>query len=278
MKQVFALLGEKLGHSWSPEIHRMILERMELTGSYTLLEVRRADLPEAVGALRTLGFSGTNVTIPYKQEIMPYLSDISPEAKRIGAVNTIQIGENGKSTGHNTDYFGFLSMLETQGLPPAGRSAVVLGTGGAAVSAVAALLDAGAASVTVVGRDAEKLLLLQNRFPAIQTALFDQPERIIGELLVNTTPVGMYPAVEVSPLPVELVRRFSAVADCIYNPTPTLLVKMAQQAGIPACCGLSMLVFQAVKAQEIWQGRAFPQEAAQEICRTLEQKIIGAHP
>lgn len=271
--QNYALLGEKLGHSLSPLIHRHILDMLGEQGNYINLELVPDRLPDVPKALMVLGFAGVNVTIPYKQKIMPYLDEIAPEAARIGAVNTICL-RDGRAVGHNTDYAGFSLMLQAEGIAVAGQRAVVLGAGGAAAAAVAALLDAGAASVTVLGRDPARLEELHGRFPAIAVGMLAAHEQIAGDLLVNTTPVGMHPQVDGCPLPERVIGRFAAVADCVYNPTPTVLVRTASRLGLRACCGLSMLVFQAVRAQEIWQQRTIAPALAKPICDELERMFV----
>ncbi len=227
------LIGEHLGHSFSKMIHAKITDY-----SYDLVELP----PEGVGEfVKNGGYDAFNVTIPYKQTVMPFLDRIAPEALSIGAVNTVVRRPDGSIDGYNTDYFGFDGMLTALGVDPRGKKAVVLGSGGASLTVQAVLSDRGVRETVVVGRK------LENNYDNINRH-FD------AELIINTTPVGMYPNNGKSPVKVSDFKQCKGVLDVIYNPAKTALLLEAEELGIPHINGLYMLVAQAVKAYELFTG------------------------
>ncbi|EGO62377.1 shikimate 5-dehydrogenase [Acetonema longum DSM 6540] len=249
----YGLLGETLSHSLSPEIHGYLFRRLNIEAAYVLFPVAADKLAEAVNGLRLLGAGGVNVTIPYKISIVPLLDELSVEARMLGAVNTV-LFRDGRAIGYNTDYDGFGLMLQQHGIAAAGKTAVVLGTGGAARTAAYWLRDHGAAAVKLVSRR-----------PAgtepFETLPYDRLKVLPPtDLLVNATPVGTYPHTEETPLDRDLLSRFANLVDLIYNPPETRLLREARQQGIPAVNGLTMLAAQAVAAEEIWQGRSLAGE------------------
>ena len=219
---VCGLLGKVLRHSYSPQIHRHL-------GNYEfrLYEKQPNELEEF---LRNGSFTGINVTMPYKKDVIPYLDALSPIAARLGAVNTI-VRRDGKLIGHNTDYAGFLSMVKKSGLQPKGKKVLILGSGGASATAVAVMDDLGA-NVVVISRCGE------NNYGNLHL-------HTDAAIIVNTTPVGMYPNTGVSPIDLKLFKSLEGVLDVVYNPTNTALVQQAQAAGVFAMSGLWMLVAQA---------------------------------
>ena len=256
----YALLGERLGHSLSVPIHQAVFRHTGWAGEYCLLEIPRGQLAARFPALLR-EMDGLNVTIPYKQEVMPLLSSVDDFAAGVGAVNTVSI-RDGQAQGFNTDVAGFMAMLRFHGLEAAGRPAFVLGTGGASRAAAAGLRALGAASVTMV-----------SRHPQGEEIGYAQLTEQFSGLLVNCTPAGMYPDSEGCPLsPAQLAAvlpRASGVADMIYRPAQTVLTRAAQAQGVPACTGLMMLIHQAVAAEEIWQGRALGMELTQQLMKEL---------
>lgn len=244
------LLGRKLGHSYSPQIHAHL-------GDYTYTLFERE--PEALGAfLKNEDFDGVNVTIPYKKEVIPYLNALTPIAERLGAVNTI-VRRDGKLIGHNTDYFGFRSMVEKSGLNLGGKKVLVLGTGGASNTAVSVLKELGANAVTIsrTGRD-NYTNLEQHRDAAV---------------IVNCTPVGMYPDVGRSPVNLDLFPNLEGVLDVIYNPARTQLLMDAEELGLPAINGLWMLVAQAKESAEWFTGKAFDHRTIAAIQQELRLQM-----
>ena len=236
------LLGRKLGHSYSPQIHACLGDY-----SYALFERE----PEDVEAFLLQGdFTAINVTIPYKKAVMPYCK-LTETAKYMGSVNTIIRQKDGTLLGHNTEYFGFTSMVQRSGLDPGGKKCLVLGSGGASVTAVAVLKEMGA-DVVVISRSGE------NNY---QNLHLHQDAAII----CNTTPVGMYPNTGVSPVDLRLFPRLEGVLDMIYNPTRTQLLLDADDLGLTSSNGLWMLVAQAKEAAEWFLGKKLPDSMIEEV-------------
>jgi len=261
------LIGEKLGYSLSPRIHREFYEYTGIQGSYELFEMKRDDLANGIEALQRRGYAGVNVTIPYKRDVMPLMKEISQNARRIGAVNTIRFSKKGYC-GYNTDYFG-LEMLFAQndiGIPE--KTAVILGWGGAARCAERLLLDKGAKAVTIISRMPEKV---RAQSPAIGYPALLRMKDI--DILVNTTPVGIYPDTDACPVSEKVVENTKNVVDIIYTPPETQLLKHAKRTGKKGVNGLLMLVGQAVKAQEIWNGRRFPDDITMRIYNDLSKEL-----
>lgn len=245
------LLGRKLGHSYSPQIHAALADY-----SYGLFEKE----PEELGSFLENGdFSGLNVTIPYKKAVIPYLSELSPTAARLGAVNTVVRRSDGSLMGHNTDYFGFRSMVEKSGLSPAGKKALVLGSGGASNTAVAVLEEMGAETV-VISRNGE------NHYGNLHL-------HADAAILVNATPVGMYPNVGVSPVDLSKFPHLEGVLDVVYNPARTQLLLDAEARGLVAMNGLWMLVAQAKESAEWFTGSAIPDDRIAAIHRALKAQM-----
>lgn len=237
------LLGEHLSHSFSPQIHKSLAGDRY---SYELFE--RA--PEEVEAfIKGDEWDALNVTIPYKQVVMPYLDVISDEARRIGAVNTVTRLPDGRLKGDNTDYFGFARTLTACGCDPKGQKALVLGNGGAAATAVTVLRDLGA-EVVVLARNPKDV---GGVTPEPYEGVYDRhPDAAV---VVNCTPVGMYPRlVGQSPIDLHKLPRVETVFDMVYNPARTALLQDAAELGIPAYNGLLMLVAQAKRACELFLG------------------------
>ncbi|MBO4446758.1 MAG: hypothetical protein J5764_01380, partial [Bacteroidales bacterium] len=235
----YALLGERLGHSFSPELHAMI----GLEG-YGKIELSPADLPPF---MRDFPLKGANVTIPYKQAVIPYLSELSESAQLTGAVNTI-VNRAGRLCGYNTDLDGFIALARHLRVDFTATYTVILGAGGAAKAVGAAALKMGAGKVVNAVRNPSA----EGQIP------ISEPQRFAdADIIVNCTPVGMSPDIESSIIDISGFRHLSAVLDCIYNPLRTNLVLDAQAAGIQAEGGLYMLVAQAVEAQKLFRGADF---------------------
>jgi shikimate dehydrogenase len=247
----FGLLGDHLGYSYSPQIHR------ELHGEeYKCYEVA----PEKVGEFLTqTDLDGMNVTIPYKQTVIPFCVSLSDTARRIGAVNTLMRKPDGWH-GCNTDYDGFCYMLSSAGIDPAGKKALVLGSGGASRTARTALTDLGAKEVVIISRSGSDN--------------YDNLERHRDAgLIVNTTPVGTYPGNGERLLDLTAFPECEGVADVVYNPSRTALVLQAEELGIRYTCGLDMLVAQAARSAGLWLDRKFPDDEVQRVRRLLESSM-----
>ena len=245
------LLGRKLGHSYSPQIHSHLASY-----EYTLFEKE----PEELEAFLKHGnFTGLNVTIPYKKDVIPFLTELSPTAKRLGAVNTIVRRSDGSLIGHNTDYFGFCSMVGRSGLQVAGKKVLVLGSGGASNTAVAALEEMDA-QVVVISRSGE------NNYDNLHL-------NADAAVIVNTTPVGMYPKTGVSPIDLGVFPRLEGVLDVVYNPARTQLLLDAESRGITTMNGLWMLVAQAKESAEWFAGVQIPDEKIARIHGLLRSQM-----
>lgn len=224
------LIGEHLGHSFSPLIHKELSDY-----DYRLYEIAPSELEDFV---RNGGLDAFNVTIPYKKEVMKHLDEISQEALSIGSVNTVVRGKDGKLRGYNTDYFGFNHMVDLSGIDVRGKSAVVFGAGGASLTVCAVLRDRGIKDLTVIGR---------------KDNTTENISKLAGaEIVVNATPVGMYPNNGSSPVSLSAFPRCICVFDVIFNPALTALLLDAEARGIPFVNGLPMLVAQAARAFEIF--------------------------
>ncbi len=256
----YGLIGEKLGHSYSQMIHARLADYR-----YELKEVA----PERLDAfIEARNFRGLNVTIPYKQAVMKHCAELSPEAMEVGSVNTLIVRPDGSLFGHNTDIDSFIYMLRRGEIDPAGAKAVILGSGGTSLTARAALTRLGAREIVTVSR----------KGPVDYAALY--AEHADAEILVNATPVGMYPKNGASPVELDRLPKVRGVADVIYNPEKTALILAAQAKGIPAVSGLSMLVAQAREAAELFAGHAIPAGRVEDIvseigAQTLNLILVG---
>ena len=249
----YGLLGERLGHSFSPQIHR------DLAGyDYQLLPTP----PEAVEDLfARRAFQGLNVTIPYKRTVMPLCDEIDPRAAAIGAVNTV-VNQNGRLTGYNTDIDGFLYMARRAGVDMAGKKVVILGSGGTSRTARAAAGELGAREIVTVSRHGEDNYQNLSRHADAQ-------------VLVNTTPVGMYPNWGQSPVSLESFPALEGVLDVVYNPLRTALLLQAEERGLPRSCGLPMLVAQAKRAAELFTGQNIDDSRAEAVLHGLRGQLTS---
>ena len=268
------LLGARLGHSLSPQIHQLIFKELGVEGTYELLEVPPEELYEAVHEMRGK-YCGVNVTIPHKINVMAALTTLSMEAQGIGAVNTIHF-YNGAIRGYNTDYSGFGRLLEHNGIEVEGKSAAVLGTGGASRAVLQYLIDHGIAKLLLVSRNTQGIApYMKTLCSSVPTQFVNYVhlERYTGDLLINCTPVGMYPNVEASPVSLKTVGNFETAIDLIYNPTQTLFLQQARQLGKQAVNGMFMLVAQAVAAEEIWLQRKIGNDVILKIAAEMEKQL-----
>ena len=247
-KACFGLLGEHLGHSFSPRIHAMLCGY-----EYKLYEQEREALPSF---LRDCGLDGMNVTIPYKKDVLLHCAWLSDAVERIGSANTLVKREDGWHA-YNTDYFGFRRMVESMNVDPSGKKAVILGAGGAMLAVRTALEDMGARQIVVVSRSGE------NNYSNLYL-------HADADILVNATPVGMYPNVGQAAASLDSFPKCSAVFDIVYNPARTALIMQAEEKGIPCRSGLYMLVAQAHRAAELFTGKDIPIERIDDILRVLE--------
>jgi shikimate dehydrogenase len=257
--RVAGVMGWPVGHSRSPRLQNWWLERYQIDGAYIPLPVKPEDFAEALRALPKLGFAGVNVTVPHKEMAFAAVDETSPEAKRVGAVNTVIVKEDGQLFGHNSDGFGFIENLRA-GAPNWQASdgpAVVLGAGGAARGICASLLDAGAPEIFLVNRSLAKAEKLADDLKGKITPLAWEKRNLALEsatLLVNTTSLGM---VGQSELEIDLseLPKSALVTDIVYTPLITGLLKAAKGRGNPIVDGLGMLLHQARPGFAAWFGR-----------------------
>ena len=257
------LIGYPLEHSFSPDIHGAALEACDLDGDYTLFPISPGDingLKTLLERVRSGEILGVNVTIPHKQTVISLLDRLTPTANAIGAVNTIFM-HNRALVGENTDAPGFLSDLKTQlsSEKIKNKTALILGAGGSASAVVYAFTNDGW-QVTVAARRPEQARELAGRY-SLSTTDFDLVDLPEISLIINTTPLGMFPDVDSSPWPTD--RPFppnACVYDLVYNPRETKLVKTARESGLAASTGLGMLVEQAALAFELWTGCSPPRD------------------
>lgn len=245
------LLGKKLGHSYSPQIHSYLGNY-----SYVLFEKMQGELESF---LKNGDFHGLNVTIPYKKDVLPFLDSLSDCAAALGAVNTIVRQPDGKLVGHNTDYYGFLSMLKKSSICVSGKKVLVLGSGGASATVVA-VLQKESADVIVISRSGK------NNYENLHL-------HSDAAVIVNTTPVGMYPNVGVSPVDLNAFPHLEGVLDVVYNPARTQLLMDAEEKGIITENGLWMLVAQAKESAEWFTGKDISNERISEIHQILRKQM-----
>ena len=243
----YGCIGKKLTHSFSKEIHAKLADY-----EYELMELTEEEIAPF---FEKKAFAAINVTIPYKQTVIPYLDSISPVAQRIGAVNTI-VNKNGKLHGYNTDYYGMKALVERVGIDLCGKKVLILGTGGTSKTARVLAADLGAAEILTVSRRKTE------EFINYEEAVRDHSD---AQVIINTTPSGMYPNCEDKPIEIGYFPHLEGVIDAVYNPLRTNLVLDAQQKGIKAEGGLYMLVMQAVVAVEFFLDTSIPKETADRV-------------
>ena len=246
------LLGRKLGHSYSPQIHGLLSDY-----EYVLYEKE----PEEVeGFVKSGTFDGINVTIPYKKTVLPFCDELSETARAIGSVNTIVRRKDGTLFGDNTDAFGFEKLIRKCGISVSGKKALVLGTGGASVTAVYVLKKLGAKEVITISRSGE------NNYGNLSL-------HADAEIIANTTPVGMFPNNGESPVDLSIFPNLSGLLDVVYNPARTAIALQAEKLGIPYATGLYMLVAQAKRSCELFTGSAVPDAEIDRIHSILSHQM-----
>lgn len=247
----YGLIGEKLGHSFSPQIHQAMAGY-----DYRLYPTPPDELEEL---FRRRDFKGLNVTIPYKQAVIPLCDEVDPRAAAIGAVNTV-VNRDGRLTGYNTDIDGLIYLARRTGIDMAGKKVVILGSGGTSHTAQAAAKELGAADIVVISRRGE------NNYQNL-----DRHQD--AAVLINTSPVGMFPNCGIAPVSLEAFPRLTGVLDVIFNPLRTALCMEAEAKGIPAACGLPMLVAQAKRAAELFTGTSIGDDRIETVLSELTGQV-----
>ena len=260
----YGLIGEKLGHSFSKEIHALI-------GSYDyeLKEIASIDLP---AFMQQKEFKGINVTIPYKQDVIPFLNSIDKAAEEIGAVNTV-VNRDGKLSGYNTDFIGLKRLILSQGLKLDGKKVLILGTGGTSRTARAVAKALNAKTILTVSRSAKTS---DDKADSISQSVISYQDAAAlhndCDIIINTTPCGMFPKIDDSPIDLSPFTKLSGVIDVIYNPLRSRLVLQAQEKKIIAAGGLYMLVQQAIAASEYFFDTTYSDDEADRIYKTILNK------
>ena len=247
----YGLIGEKLGHSYSKDIHEMLADY-----TYDLCPLTKEEFAEF---MEKKEFKSINVTIPYKRDVIPYLYEMDDNAKAIGAVNTI-VNKDGKLYGHNTDFSGFMYMLKKHDIDVAGKKCLVLGDGGASKAVVAVLKKMGASEVIIVD-------IIKTETAITYDECFEK--HTDAQFIANASPVGMYPKCDASPVDLTRFPKCEAVADVIYNPLQTKLVAQAVELGMKGVNGLEMLVAQALYAVEFFLDTKLDEEKIDEVYRKI---------
>lgn len=273
-KKHFGLIGYPLGHSMSGVIHKELIRISNIDADYTMIEVEIEKLGEKFESELKL-LNGFNVTIPHKINIIPCLDGLSTRAELFGAVNTVDVSD--KITGHNTDCSGFLRALEMADIE-LGGDVLLLGSGGVSrMIAFESILAGANLTIAVREADVEAANALKQE---IESKLSKSCEVILlseakggYDLVINGTPVGMFPHVDACPVDKDVIQSSKAVFDVIYNPQETMFIKYAKDAGIKYSSGLSMLVWQAAVAEEIWNGVKFTFEDIEEVIAITQKEL-----
>lgn len=276
--QKYTLIGYPLGHSMSPMIHERLFAAKNREASYDLTEISPEELSAKAQSLKE--FKGFNVTIPHKQSIIPFLDEIGGSAKRYNAVNCV-VNENGRLIGYNTDCDGFTDSVKD--FPMDGK-VLLIGCGGVGrMMAVEAALHGADLTIGIRPSSTEKAAALTKEIlemkpdAKVRTVLTADIDESF-DVILNSSPVGMYPQTNACPVSDSLIEKCSYVYDVIYNPVETVLVKKAKAMGKTAVGGCAMLVLQAVKAHELWDGDLYTEEQVQNIIDELEKRIRSDFP
>lgn len=272
--RLYALIGSPVGHSGSPAMYNYSFDKLGIDAAYLAFDVPLEKVEEAVTALKTLNVGGFNVTMPDKTAVARLVDRLSPAAKLIGACNTVVVEEDGSLTGHITDGTGFVRNLKEHGVEVSGKKTVLLGTGGAATAIAVQMALDGVDEIAIFNRkdefftNGEKTVeKIRRAVPSIGNIYIEDLDnrKLLGEvisesdILINATRAGMSPLEDVLPVPEEFLHKNLAVADVVYNPRETLLIKKAQEAGCRAAVGgIGMLLWQGAAAFELYTGKEMP--------------------
>lgn len=272
--ELYGIIGNPVGHSFSPEMHTLAFQYISKNAIYIPFLVEEEHLPSVPTALSILGVSGFNVTVPFKESIVPYLNELSAEAQFLGSVNTVTY-KDGKWIGHSTDGSGFVRSAKVEGLTFRGKKVLLYGGGGSARAVAAAISKEGISSLCLVNRTrnrAEKIAeLIKENAPQIEVVLGGTTHEEF-DILINCTSVGLDG--EECAVPNDQIKRVKCVIDIVYNPPKTPLIKKAEVYGIPTFNGLGMLLYQAIEAFEIWTGEKAPVEVMDRSLRRSMYKSV----
>lgn len=257
MEELFGLIGHPVEHSISPLMHNAAFEHLKVSGHYMGFDILPENLKESLLALKLLNFKGFNVTIPHKTSVMNHLDDIDEKAFEIGAVNTV-VNHQGKWVGYNTDWQGFILSLKTEGLSLKNKKVCVFGHGGAAKAIVYACINEPVKSLEIFSRRLEKVdswfRALADKHAFVELKSYDHyEEKNNYDLMINTTPLGMFPETNISIVDTALAGHDHTIFfDLIYNPSETLFLKGGRESGRKTINGLDMLIYQGIGALKLW--------------------------
>ena len=257
MKKWFAVIGDPIKHSKSPEMHTFWYNELELNASYIPIHVARENLEQAVASLKLLGISGFNVTIPHKEAILPFLDELDPLARKMGAVNTVVCLQDGRLKGYNTDGAGFVKSLEEQiGDSKRNEPVLIIGAGGAARGISFALVAQGYTNITIANRTVEKAELITRELQCGNAISLQQAEQSLENftIFIQTTPAGLNIEEFTLPFSMEKFPMQAVAADIVYNPLMTPFLLAAEKKGATIINGLGMFVHQGAIAFEHWLG------------------------
>ena len=255
----FGLLGKKLSHSLSPLLHSIFFEEMGIEAEYKLYEVAEHEIDNFKNYMFENSIEGVNITVPYKKAFLDKLDFISDEAKEIGAINLLYIKDN-KFYGDNTDYYGFKQTLLTNQIEPSGKKMAIIGRGGASASVYKVLKDMGAEDIAFYFRK-DKL------------SKIEFPEDMTGDIIINTTPVGMYPNIEDNIVDEQILKKFNIAIDLIYNPLETKFLEIARKNGLKTVNGMEMLIGQALKTDEILYDIVLSNQLREKIIKKIIKRV-----
>ncbi len=272
--KIFCVIGDPIEHSLSPAMHNAVFERLGLNCCYTAFRIKPGDLGDAIKGMQAMGMGGINVTIPHKVSVMEFLDDLSDEARIIGAVNTVRMGERLK--GYNTDGMGALRALKNGGADPEGRRILLLGSGGAARAiGVTLALKGEISGLTILGVVKEELEKLTGDISAntpidAEGAMLDdkalRDALSTADILIHATPIGMHPDTDNTLVTADMMRLDLKVMDVVYTPLETKLMREAKKAGVGTIIGgLEMFVNQGAEAEKIWLDIDAPVELMREV-------------
>ncbi len=272
--KLYGVIGDPISHSLSPVFHNYFLSQRNINGIYIPLKISSNNLASKLKLLKN-NFSGFNLTIPHKENIMKYLDEIDDLAMEYGAVNTVKVVDN-KLIGYNTDGVGFVKSLEYMNVNLKGKDVLLLGAGGAAKVIALEVIKLGG-NLTIANRDIERALQVKNQI----TKLYDVSINLVKlaelnssfHVIINSTPIGMYPHINECPISSNLLEGTELVYDLIYNPYETKLLQLASKLGAKTINGLPMLIYQGLKSLEIWTGELATTEEEQVLYNEVKKRI-----
>ena len=259
-----------LPHTLSPEIHEYLFAQQKIEATYGKIELPKEEVGQIFKYMKNKDMFGINVTIPYKELVCDMVDVLDEHAQKIGAVNTILLKE-GVSHGYNTDYIGVISMFQKANINLDNKTIVILGSGGSAKALIYAFHLAKAKKIIVAARNLTACEQLKRQFPYLEICSLKHIPA--GDIIVNTTPIGMYPDTKKSPVHTSVLRNFSVAADIVYNPLITTFLNLAKETDLQIVTGLMMLVDQAIAAQEIWFDKSLDYTIGNEIHDALTNQL-----